>query len=70
MPEIPHEYGCEDCDLMYTGIPVITETGEVLCPACAESRLELIDTDPYEFDDDYGDADLWSTDPLEDGDSI
>jgi len=65
MPEIPHEYGCEDCDLMYTGVPVITETGEVLCGPCAKERLELLDADPYEFDDDYGD-DLWSVDPMED----
>jgi hypothetical protein len=55
----PHEYGCEDCDLLYHGIPVITDLGEALCVSCAADRAELIEADPYEFDDDYGDVDLF-----------
>lgn len=65
--ETPHEYACEDCDLLYHGIPVIAETGEVLCPACAVNRDELLDTDPYECDGDctgYLWDDGWDGDPM------
>ena len=64
---IPHEYGCEDCDLMYHGIPVITESGEVLCQQCAINRDELLDTDPYEYDG-YGEdwLDPFADDPTDD----